>query len=142
MGRQRSSCAADAAAWQRVTSHSCPGLEGKPALPPHTTLQLTTCCSHVTALTAPGCAGAGTNGRLHLSLVTYNTVLSACAKAGMFDRAMQLYKQMKAERLHPDIFTLTSLINACDQVATCWSALLYMCAGRAAVTEGGRAGES
>lgn len=48
--------------------------------------------------------------------VTYNTVLSACAKAGMHERAMQLYREMQAQHLQPDIFTLTSLLNACDRV--------------------------
>ncbi|KAK9787881.1 hypothetical protein WJX73_008405 [Symbiochloris irregularis] len=59
-------------------------------------------------------------GALAPTLVTYNTVLSACAKGGMHERAMQLYHEMQAQQLQPDIFTLTSLLHACDRAGKGW----------------------
>lgn len=64
------------------------------------------------------CVCAELGSGLQPCLITYNTVLSACAKAGMYDKAMEMYQDMQQQQLIPDIFTLTSLINACDQV--CW----------------------
>ena len=43
--------------------------------------------------------------------VTYNTLISACAKAGLYAKAQQLHGQMQAAGEPDDVFTLTALIT-------------------------------
>jgi pentatricopeptide repeat protein len=43
--------------------------------------------------------------------VTYNTLISACAKAGLYAKAQQLHGQMQAAGVPDDVFTLTALIT-------------------------------
>ena len=35
----------------------------------------------------------------------------------MFGKVMELYEEMDELHIAPDVFTLTSIINACDQVS-------------------------
>jgi len=57
--------------------------------------------------------------------VTYNTSISACAKAGLYARAQQLHAQMQAAGVPDDVFTLTALITG----GLGWAG--RACAGRA-----------
>lgn len=43
--------------------------------------------------------------------VTYNTLISACAKAGLYARAQRLHAEMQAAGIPDDVFTLTALIT-------------------------------
>lgn len=45
------------------------------------------------------------------SLVTYNTAISACAKAGMWVEARGLADAMAAANIAPDDFTLCALVR-------------------------------
>lgn len=47
------------------------------------------------------------------TLTTINTLMSACAKGGMFDIVVELYESLQGLRLRPDVFTLTALITVC-----------------------------
>ena len=46
-----------------------------------------------------------------LNAVTYNTMISACAKAGLYARAQKLHAEMQAAGVADDVFTLTGLIT-------------------------------
>jgi len=45
------------------------------------------------------------------SLVTYNTVISACAKAGLWPDARRLADEMAEAGIAPDVFTLCALVR-------------------------------
>lgn len=73
-------------------------------------------CRH-SGITFTACrlaAGAGPDSQP--TLVTYNTLISACAKGGLLDTAEQLLADMEARRLTPDVFTLSALIRGCKQL--------------------------
>jgi pentatricopeptide repeat domain-containing protein 1 len=53
-----------------------------------------------------------TYGYVEPSLVTFNTLISACGKAGQFSEALELHAKMQARGLKPDNFTVCSLITA------------------------------
>lgn len=58
------------------------------------------------ALNAPLRRGAGTWGYVEPSAVTFNTLISACGKAGKYDEALQLFAKMTERGLQPDNFTV------------------------------------
>ena len=58
--------------------------------------------------------GPGPAVRLKATIVTYNTLMSACGKAGMFDTVQDLFEDMQDKGIQPDAFTLTALITACN----------------------------
>lgn len=43
----------------------------------------------------------------------------------MFSKVMQLYEEMSGLQLEPDVFTLTSLITACDQVGGIYTSMAF-----------------
>ena len=47
------------------------------------------------------------------SLVTFNTLMSACAKAGLYNRVGQLFRDLRERDITPDVYTLAALIQAC-----------------------------
>ncbi len=47
--------------------------------------------------------------------VTYNTLISACAKAGRCREAFELHAKMRRSNVPDDTFTLSALISACDR---------------------------
>ena len=47
------------------------------------------------------------------SLVTYNTLMSACAKVGYYNRVAELFRALQECSLSPDVYTLSALIQAC-----------------------------
>ena len=51
-------------------------------------------------------AAPGTYGYVEPSLVTFNTLISACGKAGKYPEALALWAKMRAARLTPDNFTV------------------------------------
>ena len=53
-----------------------------------------------------GAAWAGTWGYVEPSLVTFNTLISACGKAGKYAEAQQLFVKMQDHGLQPDNFTV------------------------------------
>ena len=57
------------------------------------------------------CAGA----QIQPTLVTYNTLMNACAKGGLYYTVMELYEGMLQRELGPDVITLTVLITACKE---------------------------
>ena len=50
------------------------------------------------------------------SLVTYNTLISACGKAGMYDQVQRIHADMLAKGIRGDVFTMCGLITACERV--------------------------
>ena len=54
---------------------------------------------------------AESDGHVEPSLVTYNTVISACAKAGMWPEARSLADDMADAGIAPDVFTLCALVR-------------------------------
>ena len=53
------------------------------------------------------------------TLVTYNTVISACAKGGMWAEAKQLADSMAAEGIAKDAFTLSALVRTLPDGGCC-----------------------
>jgi pentatricopeptide repeat protein len=49
------------------------------------------------------------------TIVTYNALIHACARAGRADRAFEVLDVMRRERITPDIVTLCSLVDACGR---------------------------
>lgn len=74
------------------------------------------------------------------TLVTYNTVISACAKGGMWAEARQLADSMAAEGIAKDAFTLSALVRALSDGNCCnspqlmhlgeWSQTVQGCCAR------------
>ncbi len=79
----------------------------------------------------------GTYGYVEPSLVTFNTLISACGKAGKYPEALALWAKMRAARLAPDNFTVRALFSItlplCGPFSTCQHACLSLprphCAG-------------
>lgn len=61
------------------------------------------------------CSFAETRPEAQATIVTFNTLMSACAKAGMYSKVGYLYKALRERGFTPDIFTLSALIQACKQ---------------------------
>lgn len=59
------------------------------------------------------------------SLVTYNTLISACGKAGMYDQVQNIHAEMQAKGINGDVFTMCGLITACERV--CHAAKVMLC---------------
>mmetsp|Transcript_28012 Transcript_28012/g.51003 ORF Transcript_28012/g.51003 Transcript_28012/m.51003 type:complete len:1110 (-) Transcript_28012:431-3760(-) len=57
--------------------------------------------------------GMGRSGKPEKSLVSYNTLIGAFAKAGRSQDAFTIFYDMKQARIMPDKFTYTTLIKAC-----------------------------
>ena len=57
------------------------------------------------------CCLADQYGFVAPTVVTYNTVISACAKGGMWAEARQLADSMAAEGIAKDAFTLSALVR-------------------------------
>jgi pentatricopeptide repeat protein len=68
---------------------------------------------------------AETYGYVKPSLVTFNTLISACGKAGKYSEALDLYERMQQSGLDPDSFTICSLITAAGKVGR-WRAALEL----------------
>mmetsp|Transcript_11180 Transcript_11180/g.16412 ORF Transcript_11180/g.16412 Transcript_11180/m.16412 type:complete len:734 (+) Transcript_11180:191-2392(+) len=66
--------------------------------------------------------GNGTDvPRLEPNIVTYNTLLDACQKAGDLESALEAKRQLDESRNHPDARTYTSLIGSVGRNATATS---------------------
>ena len=48
-------------------------------------------------------------------MITYSSLISACEKAGRWELALQLFREMHAEGCRPNVVTYNSLIAACAQ---------------------------
>ena len=48
-------------------------------------------------------------------LISFNAVISACAKGQYFDKAMEFHAEMKAINIKSDEITYNSLISACER---------------------------
>ena len=49
------------------------------------------------------------------NVITYSSLISACEKAGRWELALQLFREMHAEGCRPNVVTYNSLIAACAQ---------------------------
>ena len=58
-------------------------------------------------------------GHVAPTLVTYNTVISACAKGGLWAEAKQLAESMAAEGIPKDAFTLSALVRSLSGGGCC-----------------------
>lgn len=61
-------------------------------------------------------AFAGSCRWLKPTIVTFNTLISACAKGSLFEVALQLYEEMQRQGIQPDVITLSALITACRRL--------------------------
>lgn len=52
------------------------------------------------------------------SLVTYNTLISACGKAGMYDQVQKMFQEMQDRGIQGDAFTMCGMITACEKVSS------------------------
>lgn len=59
---------------------------------------------------------AAAGRKLEPTRVTYNTLISACAKGGLYDAALEVYESLKRQGHSPDAYTLSALIIACKAV--------------------------
>jgi len=57
------------------------------------------------------------------TVVTYNTVISALAKAGRWEQANTVHNEMVGKGMRDDAFTLTALITACEKTGQ-WEKIL------------------
>jgi pentatricopeptide repeat protein len=54
--------------------------------------------------------------RVTPNLITYNTVINACAKGGLdWEGLLGLFAQMRHEGIQPDIITYNTLLSACSR---------------------------
>lgn len=49
------------------------------------------------------------------NVITYSSLISACEKAGRWELALELFREMHAEGCRPNVVTFNSLIAACAQ---------------------------
>lgn len=52
--------------------------------------------------------------KTQLDTVIYNSLISACAAAGEFEKALQTFDEMQFNEISPDVITYTSLLKACS----------------------------
>jgi len=53
------------------------------------------------------------------NLITYNTVINACAKGGLeWEGLLGLFAQMRHEGIQPDIVTYNTLLSACSRLVS------------------------
>ena len=48
---------------------------------------------------------------------SYNALISACEKGGQWERAVEVFEEMKAAGVKPDVITYSALITACEKGA-------------------------
>ena len=51
------------------------------------------------------------------NVITYSSLISACEKAGRWELALELFREMHTEGCRPNVVTYNSLIAACAQGA-------------------------
>ena len=56
--------------------------------------------------------------RVRPNIITYNSLISACEKAGRLDQALAVFDKLLASGLDPDVITYSALISACEKVGT------------------------
>lgn len=66
---------------------------------------------------------AETYGYVEPSAVTYNTLISACGKAGKYEEALEVAAAMRSAGHAPDSFTVCSLVAAAGTAGRWRSAL-------------------
>ena len=49
------------------------------------------------------------------NVITYSSLISACEKAGRWELALELFREMHTEGCRPNVVTYNSLIAACAQ---------------------------
>jgi pentatricopeptide repeat domain-containing protein 1 len=49
------------------------------------------------------------------NVITYSSLISACEKAGRWELALDLFREMHTEGCRPNVVTFNSLIAACAQ---------------------------
>ena len=49
------------------------------------------------------------------NIITFNALISACAKAGKWRLALKVFKQMQKQNVAPDTISFSSLITACQK---------------------------
>lgn len=54
--------------------------------------------------------------RVRPNIITYNSLISACEKAGRLDQALGVFDKLLASGLDPDVITYSALISACEKV--------------------------
>ncbi len=86
--------------WSRPTATAAAGVDAPP--PPVTLLARGP---------RPRPASSTTMQGLQAEARTYNTVISACSKAGQFDRALRVYQHMRASGVEPSTTTYTAMIG-------------------------------
>lgn len=47
--------------------------------------------------------------------VTFNALISACARGRQYDRAQHMYRDMQERGVSSDTYTFNSLLNACEK---------------------------
>ncbi|XP_057949047.1 pentatricopeptide repeat-containing protein DOT4, chloroplastic [Malania oleifera] len=47
------------------------------------------------------------------SIVSWTSMIAGCAREGLFDLAIELFREMASEGLRPDVFSITSILHAC-----------------------------
>ncbi|KAJ7523169.1 hypothetical protein O6H91_18G040000 [Diphasiastrum complanatum] len=52
----------------------------------------------------------------HRSVVSWNSMIAACVKCGNGKKAVELFQQMRKEKVEPDNFTFVAVINACASI--------------------------
>ena len=55
------------------------------------------------------------SSRFAPSIVTYNSLISAFARDGLLDEAMELKRQMVEKGIEPDVFTYTTLLSGFEK---------------------------
>ena len=54
------------------------------------------------------------------NVITYSSLISACEKAGRWELALELFREMHNEGCRPNVVTYNSLIAACAQGEGRW----------------------
>ena len=48
------------------------------------------------------------------NVITYTALISACEKGNGLTSAMDVFRAMQEQHVHPDVITYNALISACD----------------------------
>jgi pentatricopeptide repeat domain-containing protein 1 len=93
------------------------------ALEIFTKMKAATITSGSVVLDQQGGGGGKTTTAVQPTAVTYNTVISALAKAGQWEQANTIHNEMVEKGMRDDAFTLTALITACEKTGQ-WEKIL------------------
>jgi pentatricopeptide repeat domain-containing protein 1 len=51
-----------------------------------------------------------------VDIITYNATITACEKGGQWERALELFEEVKKHpRMEPDLYTYSATISACEK---------------------------